>query len=76
MAIDRQALESLRQSLAGYFEHNQAAKVGQLREQWGITRKHAVPIFEFFDECQVTVRSGDLRSAGPRLPLPIDEGNP
>ena len=39
-------------------------KVGELREQWGITRKHAVPIFEFFDKCQITSRAGDLRSPG------------
>jgi hypothetical protein len=47
--------------------------VGEIREQWGITRKHAVPIFEFFDECRVTARAGDLRSAGPRLLSPIGE---
>jgi selenocysteine-specific elongation factor len=74
MAIDRAALESLRQRLAGHFERHPTAKVGEIREQWGITRKHAVPIFEFFDECRVTARQGDLRSAGPRLLSPIGEG--
>jgi hypothetical protein len=49
--------------------------VGELREQWKITRKHAVPIFEYFDECKITVRAGDLRSAGPRLSVPIGEAN-
>ncbi len=49
------------------------AKVGEIREQWGITRKHAVPIFEFFDQCQITSRAGDLRSAGPRMSIPVDE---
>ena len=49
MAIDRDALETLRQSLAEYFQRAPTAKVGELREQWGISRKHAVPIFEFFD---------------------------
>ena len=75
MAIDRDALESLRQSLAEHFQRQPTAKVGELREQWGITRKHAVPIFEYFDDCKVTVRAGDLRSAGPRLSLPIGEAN-
>ena len=74
LAIDRKALESLRRSLAGHFERHPTAKVGEMREQWGITRKHAVPIFEFFDECRVTARQGDLRSAGPRLLSPIGEG--
>jgi hypothetical protein len=75
MALDREAFESLRQSLAEHFRRHPTAKVGELREQWGITRKHAVPIFEYFDECKVTVRAGDLRSPGPRLSLPIGEAN-
>ena len=75
MSIDRDALESLRQSLAEHFQRHATAKVGELREQWSITRKHAVPIFEYFDECKVTVRAGDLRSPGPRLALPIGEAN-
>lgn len=73
MAIDSTAIELLRQDLAAHFQQQPTAKVGELREQWKITRKHAVPIFEFFDECQVTLRAGDLRSAGPRLSIPIGE---
>jgi selenocysteine-specific elongation factor len=76
MSIDRAAVESLRRSLADYFQSHQTAKVGELREQWGITRKHAVPIFEFFDEQELTVRDGDLRTAGPRLLVSFDEANP
>jgi hypothetical protein len=38
-----------------------------------MTRKHAVPILEFFDQCQVTQRAGDNRSAGPRLSQLVDE---
>src|SRR5690606_36268440 len=75
MAIDRDALEALRQSLAEYFQRQPTAKVGELREQWGITRKHAVPIFEFFDDCKITVRKEDLRMPGPRLTTPIGETN-
>ena len=56
MAIDIHAIESLRQSLAEYFRRQRTAKVGELREQWKITRKHAVPIFEYFDECKITVQ--------------------
>lgn len=73
MAIQRDALEGLRQSLAAYFQRHPTAKVGELREQWGITRKHAVPIFEYFDADQITLRAGDLRSPGPRLSLPLGE---
>jgi selenocysteine-specific elongation factor len=75
MAIDIRALESLRQSLVEYFQRQPTAKVGELREQWKITRKHAVPICEYFDECKITMRAGDLRSAGPRLSFPLDKAN-
>jgi selenocysteine-specific elongation factor len=71
--MDRRALEALRKRLVEHFEKSRTAKVGEVREQWGITRKHAVPIFEFFDEQKITTRDGDLRSAGPRLLEPIDE---
>ena len=71
--MDRQALESLRKRLVDHFSKSPTAKVGEIREQWGITRKHAVPIFEFFDERQITLREGDLRSAGPRISIPVDE---
>jgi selenocysteine-specific elongation factor len=71
--MDRSAIESLRKWLVDHFSKSSTAKVGEIREQWGITRKHAVPIFEFFDECQITLRNGDLRLAGPRLSVPIDE---
>jgi selenocysteine-specific elongation factor len=73
MAIDRAALDRLRGSLAEHFRQHATAKVGELREQWKITRKHAVPIFEFFDDQKITVRDGDLRTAGPRLSIPIGE---
>jgi selenocysteine-specific elongation factor len=72
----RAALESLRQRLAKHFEKSPTAKVGEMREQWGITRKHAVPIFEFFDHCKITSRNGDERSPGPRLSMPIEAGLP
>jgi selenocysteine-specific elongation factor len=72
LTIDPAALEQLRRKLADHFEKSATAKVGEIREQWGITRKHAVPIFEYFDERQITLRAGDIRSAGPRLQIPID----
>ena len=73
LAITCEALESLRQNLADYFQLHPAAKIGEIRERWGMTAKHAVPIFEFFDRQQITARSGDLHTAGPQISLPIDE---
>ncbi|MCI0453301.1 MAG: SelB C-terminal domain-containing protein, partial [Candidatus Latescibacteria bacterium] len=33
----------------------------------GVTRKHAIPLLEYFDRQRLTVRRGDLRIAGPGL---------
>jgi selenocysteine-specific elongation factor len=73
LTITPGAVETLRQRLVEYFQRHKTAKVSDVREYWGMTRKHAVPIFEYFDECGITVRDGDLRSAGPRISEPIDE---
>jgi selenocysteine-specific elongation factor len=76
LALDRAALESLRQSLADHFQKHRSGTVSQIREQWHVTRKHAVPILEFFDQCQITRRTGDNRSPGPRISLSVDEVHP
>lgn len=73
MAIDLDALDALRQTLAAYLQKHATVKVSEIRELWGITRKHAIPILEFFDQHQLTARAGDDRSAGPRLSTPVDE---
>jgi selenocysteine-specific elongation factor len=38
--------------------------MAELRDAWGVTRKFAVPLCEYFDSIGVTTRDGDLRSAG------------
>lgn len=76
LTLDRDALERLRQSMADYFQKHPTATVSEIREQWQMTRKHAVPILEFFDQCQITRRTGDNRSAGPRISLSVDEVHP
>jgi selenocysteine-specific elongation factor len=67
------ALEQLRRSLEVHFTESAKVKVGEMRERWGITRKHAVPIFEYFDARQITSRAGDERSAGPNITAPLNE---
>jgi selenocysteine-specific elongation factor len=76
IAIDHAVLEGLRKNLADYFQVHPVIRISEIREHWGMTRKHAVPIFEFFDQQQVTVRNGDVRTPGPRLGSPIREAAP
>jgi selenocysteine-specific elongation factor len=48
--------------------------VAEVREALGTTRKWAVPLLTVLDARGVTRRRGDLRVAGPRLPLSHTEG--
>jgi hypothetical protein len=43
--------------------------VSQMRSVLGITRKHAVPLAEAFDQRRFTVRRGDARFPGPVDPF-------
>lgn len=47
--------------------HPAGFTVSQLREQLGISRKHAVPLASALDARGITRRRDDLRIAGPRL---------
>ncbi|MBL8851007.1 MAG: selenocysteine-specific translation elongation factor [Planctomycetaceae bacterium] len=72
LAIVPEALETLRRSLSDYFQKHPSAKVSEVREHWGMTRRHAVPIFEYFDEQGITRRDGDLRTPGPRIAMTLE----
>jgi selenocysteine-specific elongation factor len=43
--------------------------VAQVRDALGTTRKHALPLLAHLDATGVTRRRGDVRIAGPKLPL-------
>jgi selenocysteine-specific elongation factor len=50
-------------------EHPDGFTVAQARDALGVTRKHALPLLAILDTSGVTRRRGDLRVAGPRLPV-------
>lgn len=76
LAVSRNALEQLRQGLAEHFARHASGTVSEIRELWRMTRKHAVPILEYFDLCQITARSGDCRTSGPRISMSVDKVQP
>lgn len=56
------SLQLARQQCVDFLQSHGAATVAQLRDIWGITRRHALPLLAFFDKHHVTERHGDLRS--------------
>ena len=50
-----------------HFEKNARLSVADLRDQFGFTRKFAIPIFEELDRLGVTAREGDFRVKGKNV---------
>ncbi len=62
-----QALEEARVLCRQALNELETATVAQLRDAWGMTRKHSIPLCEYFDAIGVTSRDGNNRSAGPAI---------
>ena len=65
--VTPQALEAARQKTKAAIDELGPATMAQLRDAWGVTRKHAVPLCEYLDEIGITKRDGDTRTAGPDI---------
>jgi selenocysteine-specific elongation factor len=57
-------------SLGTWFEAHDALGVGDLKDLFGMTRKHAIPLLEMLDAARITVRDGNIRKKGPALGRP------
>jgi selenocysteine-specific elongation factor len=59
--------------LATHFETDGQLTVPQIKDIWGVTRKHVIPLLEYCDQQQLTQRQGDVRVAGKRLDVFVQE---
>ncbi|HKW13499.1 MAG TPA: selenocysteine-specific translation elongation factor [Candidatus Krumholzibacteria bacterium] len=66
--MHREAMERSLAALGTLFASRGEVAVGDLKDALGITRKHAIPLLEYFDSHGITVRRGNARVAGPGLP--------
>jgi selenocysteine-specific elongation factor len=55
------ALAEIRTSLVGYLEAHQRMGAPQFKEMTGLSRKYMIPLLEYFDSQQLTMRVGDER---------------
>ena len=65
--VSPESIESARSICADYLQSHSEATMSELREAWGVSRKYAVPLCEYFDTIGVTIRKGDVRIAGPNI---------
>ena len=54
-------LESAKKILSEFLKVHGEAGVSEVREMWGVSRKYAVPLLEYFDNQKLTKRNGDKR---------------
>ncbi len=73
LLIGPEALDALRESLLNLIETTSGITVARIRDQWQLSRKHVIPYLEFFDGIGITVRQGDVRTAGPSALRPLEE---
>ncbi len=68
--MHRDAFARAIEAARALFSRNPAISVADLKEALRITRKHAIPLLEAFDQRRLTVRRGDSRVPGPGLATP------
>ncbi|RMF40451.1 MAG: selenocysteine-specific translation elongation factor [Planctomycetota bacterium] len=66
--IGRSVLQQLCTELHGRYQQQPELTVADIRDLWGVTRKHAIPLLEYCDRAGITRRQGDVRVAGVNLP--------
>lgn len=59
--FSRAVLNKAQSQLLEQLESKGALSVAEVRDLWGISRKYAVPLLEYFDHQKVTRRQGDMR---------------
>jgi selenocysteine-specific elongation factor len=61
MAYHKDFLELAIRKIKGHFQKADKLGVGDLKTVLGVSRKHAVPLLEYFDRIGLTTRVGDYR---------------
>jgi selenocysteine-specific elongation factor len=74
--ISTKVLDELMQELCSLFEVEPQLSVAAIRDRWQVTRKHAIPLLEYCDRQAITVRRGDVRVAGRKLPSSCPSRSP
>ena len=61
------ALNEAENHLKEHLSHNNEITAAEFRDLLGITRKHAIPLLEYFDTARITLRVGDKRVLRPNV---------
>ena len=67
LLLSAQVFKQFCVELKELFDANPEQAVADIRDRWQVTRKHAIPFLELCDALNVTTRTENVRSAGPKL---------
>jgi selenocysteine-specific elongation factor len=65
--ISAPAFDDVVAKVAGMIGEKGSMTIGDFKDQFGLSRKYAVPLLEYLDMSGYTRREGDARVAGPSL---------
>jgi selenocysteine-specific elongation factor len=57
----KKAIEDLKIQLVAFLKENGEIGTPQFKDMTGASRKYTIPLIEYFDKSQLTVRVGDSR---------------
>lgn len=60
-------MDLIRAELRALFQTKPEVTLAEIRDALQMTRKHVVPLAEFWDAAKITIRKGDFRTAGPNV---------
>ena len=61
MYFHRIHFKNLKEKLITYMKSNKEITTPQFKEMTGVSRKYAIPLFEYFDQIKLTLRIGEKR---------------
>jgi selenocysteine-specific elongation factor len=73
--IHREPFERCLNGVTNWFEKHSDLSVGDFKDMFALTRKHAIPLLEHMDQTRFTARQGNLRRPGPRLASGLEGGS-
>ena len=56
-----EAVENLKKRLVDFLVSNKEMTTPQFKDMTGVSRKYLIPLIEYFDAQNVTIRVGDIR---------------
>lgn len=73
LVFDRRVIGTLVNELQSEFSLHANLTVSEIRQFWGLSRKYVIPLLEYFDQHEWTIRDGETRRVGPRLKEFLDQ---